>query len=527
MACASDAAAQSSGNTNLLLYTILVIAAILLIGVVMQVADNLVRVEAQKYHVQSEGLDFLGGISTIFTPHLPAALKDQDVYVLKAGFDIKLEGEASHEVHEAHVTRFALQPQNFVDMSPIPKVHLEIGDAVKAGEALFFDKKHPDIQFVAPVSGEIIAINRGAKRAITEIVILADKQIQYLEHKAPDLEQLSREDLVQFLQQTGAWAYIEQRPYKVVPDLNVVPVNIFISTFDSAPLAPDSSFVIQGRGEEFQKGLDVLSKLTSGKVHLGLDGRDEATPSAIFAQAQGVEKHWFRGPHPAGNVGVQIHHVSPLKPGQKVWTLGIQEVAAIGGLFLSGKLDSRRIVALTGSPVVKPRYVHTHLGANIGELLKDMTTGDNLRYISGDVLSGEQKSQEGYLNYHDDQVTVMKEGNYYEMLGWLVPLTERPSVSRTFPNFLFPDSRFIANSNTHGEKRAFVMTGEYEKMLPMNIYPQHLMKAILSNDLERMEGLGIYELSEEDVALCEFACTSKMPLQQILREGQKVMREQT
>ncbi|HLF63571.1 MAG TPA: Na(+)-translocating NADH-quinone reductase subunit A [Saprospiraceae bacterium] len=528
IACADDLSAQSTGNTNLLLYALLVVAAILLIGVIMQVADNLLRVEASKHNLQTEGLDLWGGLGVLFAPKLPDPLKDQDVYILKAGYDIKLEGEAAHEIHDTvHVTRYAMQPQNFTDMSPIPKVLLETGNTVKAGQPLFIDKKRPDVQYVAPVSGEILEIRRGAKRAITEVVILADRQLQYLEHHVPDMSQISRESLVEFLLQTGAWTLIRQRPYNLVPDPHVIPVHIFISTFDSAPLAPDANFIMQGKGEDFQMGLDVLGKLTSGKVHLGLDGRGDANPSAIFTEASGVEKHWFRGPHPSGNVGVQIHHVTPMKPGQKVWTLGIQEVAAIGRLFITGQLDGSRIVAITGSPVRKPTYVRTYVGAHIGELNKDNLDGDNLRYISGDVLSGEQKSQDSYLNFHDDQLTVLKEGNEYEMFGWLLPLTERPSVSRTFPNFLFPDSRFIANTNTHGEKRAFVMTGQYEEMLPMKIYPQHLMKAILANDLEKMEGLGIYELSEEDIALCEFACTSKMPLQQILKDGQKVMREQT
>ena len=528
IACADDLSAQSTGNTNLLLYALLVVAAILLIGVIMQVADNLLRVEASKHNLQTEGLDLWGGLGVLFAPKLPDPLKDQDVYILKAGYDIKLEGEAAHEIHDTvHVTRYAMQPQNFTDMSPIPKVLLETGNTVKAGQPLFIDKKRPDVQYVAPVSGEILEIRRGAKRAITEVVILADRQLQYLEHHVPDMSQISRESLVEFLLQTGAWMLIRQRPYNLVPDPHVIPVHIFISTFDSAPLAPDANFIMQGKGEDFQMGLDVLGKLTSGKVHLGLDGRGDANPSAIFTEASGVEKHWFRGPHPSGNVGVQIHHVTPMKPGQKVWTLGIQEVAAIGRLFITGQLDGSRIVAITGSPVRKPTYVRTYVGAHVGELNKDNLDGDNLRYISGDVLSGEQKSQDSYLNFHDDQLTVLKEGNEYEMFGWLLPLTERPSVSRTFPNFLFPDSRFIANTNTHGEKRAFVMTGQYEEMLPMKIYPQHLMKAILANDLEKMEGLGIYELSEEDIALCEFACTSKMPLQQILKDGQKVMREQT
>lgn len=527
MTSADDLSAQGTGNTNLLLYSLILIAALLFIGVMVMVSDNLLRLEAMKHKVHTEGLNLWGGFGALFAPRLPAALKGQDVHVLKAGYDIKLEGEAAHSILDGtQVSRFALQPQNFTDMSPIPKVLIEVGNPVKAGQPLFFDKKRPEVLYAAPVSGEVIAVNRGAKRSISEIVILADKQIEYVVHKVPDLEQSSRETLVQFLLESGAWPLIQQRPYNVVPDPKIVPVNVFISTFDSAPLAPDSNFVIQGKGEEFQKGLDVLAKLTSGKVHLGLDGRGDATPSAIFTQATGVEKHWFRGPHPAGNVGVQIHHIAPLKPGEKVWTLGIQEVAALGHLFISGILDAHRIVSITGSPLTKPGYIHTCLGANINELLRDNLSEDNIRFISGDVLSGEQKAPDGYLNYHDDQVTVMKEGNQYEMFGWLLPLTERPSVSRTFPNFMFPNSKFIANTNTHGEKRAFVMTGQYEEMLPMNIYPQHLMKAILSNDFEKMEGLGIYELSPEDIALCEFACTSKMPLQQILKEGQKVMREQ-
>lgn len=527
-ACVTDVAAQGSGNSGYLLYALLVVAAILLIGVIFQVADSLLRAEAHKHNIHSEGLDFWGSVSGLFAPALPAHLRDEDVYLLKKGHDIKLEGEPKREIGDAvQVTRYALQPPNFTGMSPIPKVLFEPGETVLAGQPLFEEKLSPEIKYVAPVSGEILSVNRGAKRAITEIVILADKKIRHVEHTPPDHKTASREDLVAFLLQAGAWPYIRRRPYNLVPSPGETPRDIFITTFDSAPLAPDHALIVQGRGDEFQTGLDVLARLTPGHVHLGLDGRGEANSPAIFTQAAGVKKHWFRGPHPCGNVGVQIHHVAPLKPGDVVWTLGIQEVLAIGHLFMFGKLDTRRVVALTGSPLTQPQYVRTYTGAHIGELLKDNLTGDDLRYVSGDVLSGEQKSPEGFVNFHDDQITVLNEGNYYEMFGWLLPLSERPSVSRTFPNFLFPDSRFIANTNTHGERRAFVMTGQYEEMLPMDLYPQHLMKAILTNDFERMEGLGIHELSEEDIALCEFACTSKMPLQQILREGQKVMREQS
>jgi Na+-transporting NADH:ubiquinone oxidoreductase subunit A len=526
--CAGDLAAQGSGNANLLLFALIILAALLLVGAVMQIADNYLRVEARRHSVQSEGLNLWGPIASIFSPQLPARLKDKQVHLLKAGFDMKLEGAPAHSIGPvAPVTRYAVQPVNFKGLSPIPKMLVEIGESVKAGQPVFVDKTAPDIKYVAPVSGEVLEINRGAKRAITEVVILADKTITHLDHQVPDLGKSSREDLVAFLKESGAWLLLRQRPYNVIAQPETVPVNIFISTFDTAPLAPDANLIVQGKGDEFQAGLDVLQKLTAGDVFLGLDGRGAADPSAIFTQAKGVVKHWFRGPHPSGNVGVQIHHAAPLKTSDKAWTLGVQEVFALGRLWMTGRFDGRRIVALTGGPLKTPQYVQTYIGAHLGELLKNNVYGDNLRFISGDVLSGEQKTTDSYLNFYDDQVTVMKEGNTYELFGWLMPLTERPSVSRTFPNFLFDDVKMNVNTNTHGEKRAFVMTGQYEQMLPMNIYPQHLMKAIMANDIERMEGLGIHELAEEDIALCEFSCTSKMPLQEILRTGQEMMMEQS
>ena len=272
--------------------------------------------------------------------------------------------------------------------------------------------------------------------------------------------------------------------------------------------------------------MDVLNKLTNGKVHLGLNARGSEAPSSIFTAAQGVETHWFHGKHPAGNVGIQIHHISPISSGEKVWTLGVQEVITLGKVFLEGRYYADRVVAVTGAELKEPSYIKTFTGAKIGELVKDNLNNDNIRLISGDVLSGTKKTEEQFLGFFDDQVTVVEEGDYYEMFGWLAPVTPRPSISRTFPNFLFPDLKFKADTNTHGEKRAFVVTGQYEQMLPMDILPQHLMKAIIIGDIERMEGLGIHELSEEDVALCEFACTSKQSLQKILRDGLDLIREQ-
>jgi len=336
----------------------------------------------------------------------------------------------------------------------------------------------------------------------------------------------SREDIVQLLLTSGVWAHLNQRPFDVVPDPEVVPDNIFISTFDTAPMAIDYNTIVAGKGAELQAAIDVLSKLTDGKVHLGLNASSDNAPAKEFTQINNAEKSWYNGPHPAGNVGVQMHHTAPISASSAVWTVGVQDLLTIGHLCLTGEYNAERIVALTGSELERPRYVKTYIGAKVSDLLKDNLKGDHHRVIAGDVLTGKKQGDDAYLSIHDDQITVIPEGDDYEMFGWLFPVTPRPSISKTFPNFLFKDHKFEANTNTHGEKRAFVVTGQYESVLPMDIYVQQLMKSIMANDYERMEGLGIAELSEEDVAICEFVCTSKMPLQKILREGLDMMRDQ-
>ncbi|MDX1666922.1 MAG: Na(+)-translocating NADH-quinone reductase subunit A [Saprospiraceae bacterium] len=529
---ASSLLAQSgqSSTTSYLVYLLLAAAVLVFFVLVIQVSDNLMAIEAKQVGIDSSQANFsiFPAVGEIFSSPLPDYLDDKVVRKLRRGHDITLEGATEKSApDDVEVTTYAVQPPNFIGIMPIPKVLVESGDEVKAGDPIFFDKKSPDIKYVAPVSGEIVAINRGAKRAITSIVILADKEIKHRKYKKFDLEKSDREELVNYLLDSGCWPLIRQRPFNVVPDPENVPRDIFISTFDTAPLAPDLNLIIEGRGEAFQRGLDVLNKLTSGKVHLGLDARSEQPPASEFIEAEGVEKHWFKGKHPAGNVGVQIHHINPISRGETVWTLGVQEVVTIGKLFLEQRFDAERVVALTGAELKEPRYVRTFMGAKLADLLKDNIKIDNVRIISGDVLSGEKKKREHFLNIFDDQVTVVEEGDYHELFGWLLPLKPRPSISRTFPNWLISGLTFKADTNTHGEKRAFVVTGDYERVLPMDIHVQHLMKAILINDFERMEGLGILELSEEDVALCEFVCVSKQPLQQILRKGLDTMREQT
>lgn len=319
---------------------------------------------------------------------------------------------------------------------------------------------------------------------------------------------------------------INARPYDMVADPAVTPRDIFISTFDTAPLAPDMSVVIKGSEAAFQAGLDILAKLTDGAVHLGLDARG-AEPSAAFSHATGVKKHWFKGKHPIGNVGIQIHHISPIKPTDVVWTLSVEDVILLGNMVTANVYNPTQVVAITGNGATDHKYVRTLRGANIGDLLANQAIDESeQRIICGDVLSGKQSSKAGFLGAHDNQITVIPEGRNYEMFGWLLPAADRPTVSRTYPNFLFGDLAYEVDTNTHGEPRAFVQTGQYESVLPASIYPQHLMKAIMIQDFEKMEGLGLLELSEEDIALCEFVCTSKQPLQKILRQGLDLMREQ-
>lgn len=531
LALAQYGHAQSTGSgSNAILIGIIAIAVFVVLVVIIQVADNLLVLEAKQRGVDKNGanLSLFPRLSEIIPSRRPDYVNGDAVKTLTRGHDILLSGKAEGWNKGAQAATFAVQPANFNGLSSaIPKLEVEEKQTVKAGDVLFYDKKHPEIKYVAPVSGEVIAINRGEKRAIAEVVILADREMQYRDLPAMDLESASREELVAFLMEYGGWPLIRRRPFNVIATPDEVPVNIFISTFDTAPLAADQNLVVEGRGAAFQKGIEALARMTSGKVYLGMDARGDNPPSEVFTGAQLCEKVWFKGKHPAGNVGVQIHHIAPINPADRVWTLGVQEVITLGHMFLDRRYRAERVVAVAGAELQSPAYVRTYIGANVGDLVKGNLKEGKQRILSGDVLTGARKSESQFLDFYDDQITVLQEGDYFEMFGWLLPIKPRPSISRTFPNFLLPGQEFRADTNTHGEKRAFVVTGQYEEVLPMDVYPQHLMKAILVGDYEQMEGLGIYELVEEDVALCEFVCTSKQPLQEILREGLDMMNEQS
>ncbi len=519
---AQDSNAAMSQGVLWLFIVFMLIAVSLLIG------DNMVRAQAKLggVDVSRDDDSFLPGMSALFGKSRPDFARDGSFFKLNKGHNIKLEGEASNQIKMVEVNTFAVQPPDFRGIAPIPKMLTAAGEEVEAGQALFFDKSNPDIFYVSPVSGEIAEIRRGAKRAIVEVVILADKDQRYRSLPVLNSQTSSRDDIIAYLKEYGFWPYINQRPFDVVADPSITPRDIFISTFDTAPLSPDMNLVVKGKGNLFQAGIDVLTKLTTGDVHLGLDANGDI-PNAAFTNAKGVKKHWFSGKHPAGNVGIQIHHIAPIKPNDTVWTLQVEDVILLGDMVLNQRFNPEQLIAVTGNGAKQTHYLQTKRGANLGDLLKSQGIDENEnRIICGDVLSGRQSSGDGFLHAHDNQITIIPEGRDYEMFGWLLPAVDRPTVSRTYPNFLFPNLSYEVDTNTHGEPRAFVKTGEYEALMPADIYPQHLMKAIMIEDYEKMEGLGLLELSEEDVALCEFACTSKQPLQKILREGLDLMRDQ-
>lgn len=452
-------------------------------------------------------------------------LKHASYHKLKEGFDIKILGIPEPKIETYRASSYAVNPKDLIGISPIPKFEVEVGDEVKAGDVLFYDKKNPDVKYTAPVSGEVAAINRGAKRSIEDVVILADAKNTYKRFEVGNLELKPRERVIERLLESGMWPMIKQRPYNEIADHKATPKAIFISTFDSHPLAVDYNLTLEGSDRYFQAGIDALSKLTDGKIHLGLNAASE--PATVFTEAKGVEHHWFEGRHPAGCVGIQIHHVDPILKGEIVWTIGPEDVVTIGKFFLEGVYDPVRTVALGGPDVLNPHYYKTHMGANVAGMLERNLEQDHVRVISGNVLTGKQVDHEkGHLGFFHNQVSVVEEGDKYEMFGWLIPSYMRPSLSKTFPAALFPDYEHRVNTNTHGEDRAFVVTGQYEQVLPMNLYPVHLLKSIIANDLDKMEGLGIYEVVEEDLAICEFVCTSKQPVQKTLRDGIEYLKEQ-
>lgn len=445
---------------------------------------------------------------------------------LKKGFDINLAGKAAPKISTPEQPEtFAIKPTDFHGIY-MPKVVVNEGDTVKAGTVLFHDKKHEEVVFTAPVSGEIVEVKRGEKRKLLEVRILADKTVEYVQfdkYSVSDITGLTREKAQEQMLNSGVWVNLVQRPFGIVADPAEKPKAIYISAFDSGPLAPDYNILFKGQEQFFQVGVDVLKKFTSGHIHINVHSEREISP--VFSQVKGTELNKFSGPHPSGCVGVQIHHLDPISKGNVAWTINPFGVIQIGKLFLTGVYDTSRIVALAGSEVREPQYYKTYTGASVKKFLENNLKQDHVRVVSGNVLTGTRIDKDGYVGFFDHLVTVIPEGDYYEFLGWIKPTASKLSYHRAFGllSFLSPNKEFVLDSNARGEPRAFVQTGVFEKVTPMDILPTYLVKSIIAEDYDEMEALGIYEVIEEDLALCEFVDVSKHNIQSILREGIDLM----
>ena len=440
---------------------------------------------------------------------------------IRKGLDISLLGSAEKQTKELPLSSlYCLKPSDFHLV--IPKLVAREGAVVKAGDTIFYDKRDERVLFPSPVSGTITEIVRGERRTILEIRITPDTVQSFQDFGKKNVVDLSAEQIKAHLLQSGCWPFIKQRPYDVIANPDGQPKAIFVSACKTNPLAPDYDYVLKGKEQALQTALTALSKLTTGKVHVSVFKDSSLSP---FRNLKDIEIHNVSGPHPAGNVSTQIAHISPINKGEVVWVVTPQDLVVIGELFLTGKLNLTRAVALTGSQVENPHYVTAIAGAQIsgvvGAQVKDAT---NTRIISGDVLTGHKVDEKGFLGYYDDQITAIPEGNDYDLFGWAKPISNKISLTRALTfSWLNPKKKYNLNTNTNGEHRAFVVTGMYEEVFPLDIYPMQLLKACLYKDLDELENLGAYEVAPEDFALTEFVCVSKQPHQQIIREGLDLM----
>ena len=401
---------------------------------------------------------------------------------LRKGLNIKLKGSAKQELEELPFPgTIALKPTDFPGLTP--KLMVKTDTLVKAGDALFYDKYHPEVFFTAPIGGKVVSVNRGERRKILEVVIETDTKAGYAEFKKADPGSLSGDEIKDLLLKSGMWPFIKKRPYGIIASPTEAPKAIYISTFDTAPLAPDYSFILKGELNTFQTGINALAKLTAGKVNLGVNS------NSAFTGIKNVVVNTFEGPHPAGNVGIQIHNTSPINKGDVVWTVNVQDVLFIGRLFETGKVDFSKTIALAGSEVENPKYYKTILGAPISTITdkKLKNAVHKQRIISGNVLTGTRVKPQDFLGYYDSMLTVIPEGDEYELFGWSLPGYDKFSASKTFFSSLFPKNEYEMNANLHGGERAFVMSGQYEKLVPMDILPVHLLKAEIKNHSEKDE----------------------------------------
>ena len=438
------------------------------------------------------------------------------VIKLRKGLDINLKGKATAEITSVGCTgEYALMPDDFTGVKP--KVVVKEGDIVKVGDALFVDKLHPEVKFVSPVSGTVSMVERGERRKLLSIRVKADGKQESREFDVTG-------DVKGVLIESGLFAFFRSRPYDVVANPEDAPKGIFVSAFNSMPLSQDFEVALKGQEDDFQAGIDALSKLA--KVYLGISPKQ--TNPALTA-AKNCEVTVFDGPAPAGNVGVQINHISPINKGEVVWTMGAEEVIFVGRLMRTKKVDLTRTIALAGSEVKNPHYVKTLVGQPLSTLLEGQTeSGKNLRIINGNVMTGLKTTAESFLAAHATEVNVIPEGDdNAELLGWIMPRLKEFSTSRSYCSWLFGKKKeYVLDARVKGGERHMIMSGEYDRVFPMDIYAGYLIKAIISGDIDRQEALGIYEVAPEDFAIAEFVDSSKLELQRIVREGLDILRKE-
>jgi len=445
-----------------------------------------------------------------------------NIIKLRKGLDLPLAGEPEKQIlMEVTPDVVALKPTDFKGL--VPRLTVKEGDSVLAGSPLFADKMNPEILFTSPVSGTVQSVVRGEKRKLLAVTVKADQEQKYVDFGAKSINAMSAQEIKSLLLRSGLWAGIIQRPYGILANPNITPKAIFISGFNTAPGAADMDFVLEKDFAAIQTAVSALKKMTGVAVHLSLTHKDcNKTP---LHRLDDVNLHIFEGKHPAGNVGIQIHHISPIRKGETVWTVSPLILAAMGKVLLTGKLDMTRTVAISGHDLPKTGYVKGIAGMSIKDidslLWKEKS---DTRFISGDVFSGENIGVDGFLGFFDNQLTFLLEGNYNELLGWANPIRfKQYSSSRAYFSWLCPGKKFKMDTNTHGGVRAFMFNNVYSDVLPMHLFPVYLCKACMAGDIDKMEKYGIYEVLPEDLATCEFVCPSKIEWQDAISKGIDLM----
>ena len=450
-----------------------------------------------------------------------------NVIKLHKGLDIHLQGKAEEQLIKLQSKGlYALVPDDFEGITP--KVVVKEGDKVKAGDALFVNKQYPEVKFASPVSGTVREVVRGERRKVLCVKVEADAQQVQVDFGKKDVAKMNGQQVIDALLEAGIFGYINQLPYAVSTNPTIQPKAIFVSALRDKPLAADFQFEAKGQEQDFVTGIMALSKIAKTHVGLGIQP-DFQTEIRKLGIDQYAELTIFDGKCPAGNVGVQVNHIDPVNKGEVVWTIGDPTVVLfIGRLFNTGKVDLRRRVALCGSEVKSPAYVDMLVGEELSTLLSNSYDADHhVRIINGNVLTGRPTTKEGFLGAHTSEITVIPEGDQAdEMLGWILPRFKQFSVNRSYFSWLCGKKKYALDARVKGGERHMIMSGEYDKVLPMDIYGEYLIKAIITGDIDRQEALGIYEVSPEDFALAEFVDSSKLELQRIVREGLNILRKE-